>query len=100
MYLVRIDTYTHSKAPNISHTTTTQMKPEDWLIELAKEEYKVVDHETPLQQPMQRVEAGMGKQHQKRLEKRIIEQENLLSFSADEMSQMEEMIDAEWEEDG
>lgn len=35
--------YTHSKAPTLNQNTNLNVKPEDWLLELAKEEYKVID---------------------------------------------------------
>lgn len=86
--------YTHSKAPSINHNTTTHMKPEDWLLELAKEEYQEIE----IAQPKQPVERGAGKNYEKRMEKRMKETQALIDFSANEMAQMESIVDAEWEE--
>ncbi|MBD3754222.1 MAG: hypothetical protein IE937_01105 [Gammaproteobacteria bacterium] len=91
--------FTHSKAPSISHSTTTHMKPEDWLLELAKEEYKVIGEDIAMQQPMQPVERGAGKTYEKRMAKRVAETEALIEYSQNELAQLEGIIDAEWEDD-
>lgn len=86
--------YTHSKAPNISHNTTTHLKPEDWLLELAKEEYQEIE----ITQPKQPVERGSGRRYENRMKKRLAETQALIDFSAEELAEMEAIVDAEWEE--
>ena len=90
--------YTHSKAPSISHATMTNMKPEDWLLELAKDEYKVLGEDITMKQPMQPVERGMGKTYEQRREKRLTEQRGLIDYNDDELSEMIALVDEEWEE--
>lgn len=86
--------YSHSKAPNISHNTTTHMKPEDWLLELAKEEYQEIE----IKQPMTPIERTAGPLYEKRLEKKIRETSAVISYGASELSELEAQVDAEWEE--
>lgn len=85
--------YTHSKAPSISHSTTMQLKPEDWLLELAKDEYQVLGQDIPMPQPMQPLERGMHKEYEQRRAKRIAEKTALLAHSRDELAQLEAAID-------
>lgn len=87
--------YTHSKAPNISHNTTTHLKPEDWLLELAKEEYQEIE----IAQPKQPVEKGAGEGYEKRMAKRTQEVQALINYSEAEMAELIELVDEEWEED-
>jgi hypothetical protein len=86
--------YTHSKAPSINHTTTTEMKPEDWLLELAKDEYKEID----FKQPMQPVERGAGKHFEARREKRSADTNILLEHSNKELAQIEAEFGDDWED--
>jgi hypothetical protein len=90
--------YTHSKAPSINHTTTTQLNPEDWLLELAKEEYKVIGTDIPMPQPKTPIEKGTHKWFEKNRAARIAEKDALRSFGQDEMSAMEAEL-ADWDED-
>jgi hypothetical protein len=91
--------YTHSKAPSISHSTTTHMKPEDWLLELAKEEYQVLGQDIPIPQPMQPVERGMGKTFEKRREKRTAEAVALHGAASKGLLELEAEL-GDWEDDG
>ena len=86
--------YTHSKAPTISHSTTTHMKPEDWLLELAKEEYQ----EVVIEQPKQPVEKGMGPEYEKRRLKKIEEVTALSTFASAEFEAMAAEIGDDWED--
>lgn len=61
--------YTHSKAPNINHNTNITAS-EDWLLELSKADYKVVDENHSFQ-PKQPREAGMGRHYEKRKTERV-----------------------------
>lgn len=69
--LTQLAAYTHSKAASISHTTNTELTAEDWLMTLAKEEYKVIDEVKPDFQPKQRVEQGAGKEYQTNMKRKI-----------------------------
>lgn len=91
--------YTHSKAATISHSTTTQLSPEDWLIELAKEEYQVLGKDIPMKQPYQPIEKGMGATYENRITKRIKETNALIDYNKSEMEDLEAIIDAEWVEE-
>ena len=86
--------YTHSKAPSFSHSTTTHMNPEDWLLELAKDEYK----EITIEQPKQPVENGMGPEYEIRRQKKQKAVGALADFAAAEFEKMAETIDADWED--
>lgn len=86
--------YTHSKAPNINHNTTTHLKPEDWLLELAKDEYKEI---TPVQ-PMQPVERGAGKNFEKRKLNRIREVQSLINHGSEELAALESIVDEDGHE--
>lgn len=100
--LKELAAYTHSKAPNISHTTSTQLKPEDWLLELAKEEYTVIgSEELPMKQPRQPVERGASPKFEKRTKKKNEETVNLIERND---AALGEMMDADfddlgWEDD-
>ncbi len=93
--LKELASYTHSKAPSINHSTTTEMRPEDWLLELAKEEYQVVDI-TPKKE-----KAGPGS-HPMYLSKKRAEAQrinNLQEFQKSELQAVEsEIADADFEE--
>lgn len=91
--------YTHSKAPSINHSTNVHVNSEDWLLELAKDEYKVLGEDIAMKQPVQPVERGMGKTYAARREKRLAQAGALMDYSANELAEMEALIDAEWEED-
>lgn len=92
--LKELASFTHSKAPSINHNTVTNMKPEDWLLELAKEEYQEVE----IQQPKQPVEAGMGPRYETRLQKKAAEAQALTQHAEVEMEAMMAEVDAEWED--
>jgi hypothetical protein len=58
--LAKLAEYTHSKAPSINQNTNIN-KAEDWLVELANDQYETVDRSVPERiQPVQRREAGSG----------------------------------------
>jgi hypothetical protein len=82
-------TYTHSKAPSINHTTHTEMKPEDWLLELAKEEYKVLEVGKELTQPMTPIERGAGRVAAKRDKQRYEETQALNDFGSARLAALE-----------
>lgn len=92
--LKELASYTHSKAPSISHSTTTHMKPEDWLLELAKDEYKEIE----IVQPKTPLERGAGKTFEQRRMKRTQEVTSLISHATDELAELEAIAEAEWEE--
>lgn len=92
--LKELAAYTHSKAPSISHSTTTHMKPEDWLLELAKEEYQEIE----IAQPKTPLEKGAGKGFEQRRIKKTQEIQALISHGADELAELEAIVDAEWED--
>lgn len=83
--------YTHSKAPSISHSTTTQMKPEDWLLELAKEEYTVIEPEKV--QPKTPVEKGFGKNFERTTRKKQQVTEALTTYTASELEALEAEVE-------
>ncbi len=85
--------YTHSKAPSISHNTTTHMKPEDWLLELAKDEYQVLGKDIPMPQPMQPIERGMHKTFEKKQEDRRREKMMLLEHNNQEINKLVQEMD-------
>jgi hypothetical protein len=86
--------YTHSKAPNISHSTTTHMQPEDWLLELAKEEYQEIE----IEQPKQPIERGAGKNYESRMAKRVKDTNALIEHRESELEELMKIVDAEWED--
>lgn len=78
--------YTHSKAPN--HNINTNINaPEDWLLELSKDDYKVVDT-LPSFQPKQIREAGTSKHYEHRKAKRIELAANVQTFQGQELDDM------------
>ena len=92
--LKELATYTHSKAPSINHNTNTQASPEDWLLELAKDEYSVIEaKEARVVQ-----ERGSGVLFDKRRLKRAQNVQSLSNFASSEMSSLEAEVDAEWVE--
>lgn len=95
-------TYTHSKAPTVNHNTNTEMKPEDWLLELSKEEYKVLEVGKELKQPMTPIERGAGKRSAKRDRDRFHETQALNDFGSARLSALEAMFDdvEDTEDDG
>jgi len=83
--------YTHSKAPSINHNTNTTMTPEDWLIELARDDYPVLE-DAKVIQPKQPKEAGMGPEFEvKRLAREREAAEYLEILDADYQVLSEEM---------
>lgn len=65
--LTNLAQYTHSKAATVNLNNNTNMKPEDWLLELAKEEYKEIEFVEP-HQPRER---GQGKTHAWEMKRRL-----------------------------
>jgi hypothetical protein len=90
--------YTHSKAPSISHNTNTNLKPEDWLLELAKDEYAVLGEDIPMPIPKQRIEKGMHKTFEEKRAKRMVEKTALLTYSQSELEALEAEF-ADWDEE-
>jgi hypothetical protein len=94
--------YSHSKAPSISHNTNTNLKPEDWLLELAKDEYQVLGTDIEMPRPMQPVERGMHRLADKKRATRMAEKTALLTHSQSELEALEAEFDdweEEWEDD-
>ncbi len=89
--LKELAAYTHSKAPTIQHNTHAEVKPEDWLLELATEEYKVVTEEH-IRQPRQPVEAGLGKQYESNLKRRSSELVAISKYGKGQLSEFESMF--------
>lgn len=84
--------YTHSKAATISHNTHSEVKPEDWLLELAKEEYRVVEEGIELRQPMTPVERGSSKRFESKTLKRTHEVKALQDFGSGQLAEYEAMF--------
>lgn len=89
--------YTHSKAPSINHNTNVSMKPEDWLMELAKDEYQVLGVDIPMPQPMQPIERGMHREHERKKVRKEAEQTALLQFGQKELEALEAEFE-DWED--
>lgn len=83
--------YTHSKAPNINHNTNTTA-PEEWLLELSKEDYELVD-ELPSFQPRQLRERGAGRDYETRRAKRVELANTIQEYSAEEIGGMAEELE-------
>jgi hypothetical protein len=94
--LKELAAYTHSKAPSINHNTNTNMNPEDWLLELAKDEYKVLGQDIPLPNVRVEVEKGSGANYENRLQKRLTQIENLADHGNEEFERLAAEVDAEW----
>ena len=88
-------TYTHSKAPTISHSTQTKMNPEDWLVELAQEQYKTVDDAEVLTERPQPVERGSGPRFERSMKKKAAEVQALQDHADAELSALEELFDGD-----
>lgn len=97
--LKELAAYTHSKAPSINHNTNTEMSPEDWLVELAKDEYKVIGTDIELKERLQPVEAGMGKKFAKIKAKKIEAVQSYESFGNAKLAELEAIMDAELSND-
>lgn len=70
--LSKLAEYTHSKAPTLTHVNNTEMSHEDWLLTLAKDEYKTIDEVAPeVTTPVQVRERGFGPEYHKRRAKRL-----------------------------
>lgn len=88
--LKELSQYTHSKAPNINLNSNSNVNPEDWLLELAKDEYKVLGVDIEIPQPLQPVERGAGKNFEKNLLRRTIETVALTNFASAELDRLDD----------
>lgn len=89
--------YTHSAAPSISHSTNTQMTPEDWLKNLAEEEFKEID--APEDRAFSRAAPGQGRRYgstQRRKERNLAEFEDYQQRELKAMAN--QVVDVEWTE--
>lgn len=93
--LKELAAYTHSKAPSINFNNNSNLNPEDWLLELAKDEYKVIGVDIPLPEK-QMVERGAGKAFENRLQKKLTQIENLAEHGQSEFERLAQEVDAEW----
>lgn len=92
--------YTHSKAPTVNHNTNTEMKPEDWLFELAKDEYKTIDVVAPEKlQPREVAEVGSSVKFENERRKKIQEAQVLHDYSQSALAEFEALFTEEDEED-
>lgn len=78
--------YTHSKAPSIRHSTNTELTAEDWLVELAKEEYQVIDDKIDMAKPLPKADPGAARRND-----RIKRTEAVYSLEDYKQSAMEKM---------
>lgn len=78
--------YTHSKAPNINHNTNITAS-EDWLLELSKAEYAVVD-QNPSFQPKQVREIGMGAEYEAKRDARVKLMQDTQQLMSDNLAEM------------
>lgn len=92
--LKELASFTHSKAPSISHNTHMKVDPEDWLLELAKEEYEEI---TPVQ-PKQPIEKGTHKTFEKRMLQKTKEVDAVVSYGNEQIEEMKAIVDATWED--
>ena len=95
--LGQLATFTHSKAPSITHATNTNMKPEDWLIELAKEHYETVD-DAEVIQPRQRNEYGSTPKAVKESKRRVRDVQALENLGSIKLLEMEALFDDDEDE--
>lgn len=79
--------YTHSKAPNVNHNTNITA-PEDWLLELTKNDYAIVD-DLPNFQPKTPRERGMGTHFEKRKAATMKALEHTQGYMQSALSEME-----------
>ncbi len=83
--LSQLAAYTHSKAPSLSHNTNVNIAPEDWLLEISKDEYQTIDEAAPERvQPLQRREKGTSNRLEaKRLAKDTTRNDFILEAAAE-----------------
>jgi hypothetical protein len=93
--LKELASFTHSKAASLSNVTVTEVKPEDWLLELAKEEYQQVE----IPQPKQPVERGAGPQYESKMLRKLKNVGALEAVADAELADLMAMDFSEWEND-
>jgi len=93
--LKELATYTHSKAPNIVQQTNINASPESWLLELAKDEYEVIQ---PVER-RQQAERGSGSTFDARRLTKTRNVASLANFAEAEMAEMESLVDFEMDDD-
>lgn len=92
--LTNLASYTHSKAATLSHNVTTTMKPEDWLLELAKEEYQQIEYV----QPMQPRERGMGERFVKNRAQKEDQHVAVVNYKEAELAALKAELEGELED--
>jgi hypothetical protein len=92
--------YTHSKAATVQHNTNTELSSEDWLLELAKEEYKVIDSEKPMRQPLTPAERGSGKNYESNMKKKAARSQDIQDYANSRLAALEAELDADFEDLG
>ncbi|MDO5647371.1 hypothetical protein [Paracoccus sp. (in: a-proteobacteria)] len=78
--------YTHSKAATVNHNINANA-PEDWLLELAKDEYKVIDAESF--QPKTPRERGMGRDYEHKRAKNLKIMSSVQNYMEAGLAEME-----------
>jgi hypothetical protein len=93
--LKELASYTHSKAPTINQNTLTVANPEDWLLDLAQSEYKVIGSPGGPELPYENVkfEKGGGSQLETTLVKRRAAIEDLTNRGNSTMAEYEAMME-------
>ncbi len=88
--------FTHSKAPTLNKNENTNAAPEDWLLELARDQYQTI---TPLV-ATQRREKGSGPTSERKRLKAIAEVNALSEYVSSELKEIEDGFDGSevWEE--
>jgi hypothetical protein len=90
--LTTLAAYTHSKAATLSQNTNINLKPEDWLEEIAKDEYETVD-DAEIIQPKQRREKGAGVAYERVRARKDEGRQALIEYQAKELNKLTELED-------
>jgi len=96
--LKELAAYAFSKAPTVNNNLNTTMTPEEWLLELSKEEFKVVDEVKPIV-PYQPREKGSGYMYEHRRNKRIANLQETEDYSSSELEGMLEGLPEDFDFD-
>lgn len=88
--------FTHSKAPSLNKVENTNATPEDWLMELARDQYQTIT----VPKVFQAREKGSSPESERNRLRRMAEVNALSNFSAIELAKIEEDFDGDevWEE--
>lgn len=104
--LKELASYTHSKAPTVNRNLNSEVSPEDWLLELASDQYKVIDEVNPtalVGRVIQPRELGLNPAHAKRRAKKVAELLTAGELGQEKLKAIEESVDLtedfDWELD-